>query len=107
MNLSEYQRQAADFAIYPNRYNNPTYPVLGLTGEAGEIANKVKKLQRDGLYLDDIWEDIHAELGDVLWYLAALADEFGMDLDIVAEQNLDKLRSRKARNAIGGSGDYR
>lgn len=102
-----YQWYAQGYAQYPNQGNNPEYPVLGLTGEAGEIANKVKKLQRDGLAIEDIKDDIAAELGDVLWYAAAVATEFGLDLGKVASDNLVKLHSRKARGVIGGSGDNR
>jgi NTP pyrophosphatase (non-canonical NTP hydrolase) len=107
MDLTEYQWRSQDFAIYPNRFVNPEYPTLGLTGEAGEIANKVKKMQRDDLSMDDIRADIESEMGDVLWYLAALAEEFGLSLADVAEKNLTKLLKRRAQNAIQGSGDWR
>ena len=89
----------------PNYY----YPALGLAGEAGEIANKVKKIMRDDncILTDEKKEDLIGELGDVLWYLAALATELGIDLGEVAEKNIEKLFSRKERGKLGGSGDAR
>lgn len=83
--------------------------VLGLVGESGEVAEKLKKILRDhgGKITEDDKQAIAHELGDVLWYLARLADLSGYSLDQVAEMNLEKLSSRKARNQIGGSGDNR
>lgn len=107
MNLSDYQVRAWDFAMYPNKGYNLEYPTLGLTGEAGEIANKVKKVQRDDLLICDVADDLASELGDVLWYVAALATELGLDLDELAYDNLQKLNSRAMRGVIGGSGDNR
>jgi len=107
MDLDDYQRRAFEFAIYPYRLNNPEYATLGLVGEAGEIANKVKKMQRDGKTKDDLRSDIGAEIADVLWYCGALATEFGLSLDILAQNNLNKLESRQARGVLGGSGDNR
>ena len=88
---------------------NPIYPTLGLTGEAGEVADKVKKVIRDrqGVFDQETCEAIKLELGDVLWYVAQLASELGYDLEQVAEANLQKLSSRAARGRIGGSGDQR
>jgi len=88
---------------------NPIYPTLGLTGEAGEVADKVKKVIRDrqGVFDVETREAIKLELGDVLWYVAQLASEMGYDLNDVAEANLQKLSSRAARGRIGGSGDQR
>lgn len=80
------------------------YSVLGLTGEAGELANKVKKTIRDGNVSVD---ELAAELGDVLWYVSAVADNLGFKLEYIAETNLNKLRNRAERNAIKGSGDDR
>jgi NTP pyrophosphatase (non-canonical NTP hydrolase) len=108
MNLSDYQVKAWGFAMYPGAgYNNLEYPTLGLTGEAGEIANKVKKVQRDNRLVSDVRDDLASELGDVLWYVAALATELGLDLDDLAYDNLQKLNSRAVRGVIGGSGDNR
>lgn len=107
MNLTEYQWKAFDFALYPDILRNPAYPALGLCGEAGEVANKIKKLQRDGLSVDEVRDGVASEMGDVLWYLAALAEELGLSLAEVAEQNLIKLSKRRAQNAIQGSGDWR
>lgn len=83
--------------------------VLGLVGESGEVAEKLKKILRDhaGKITDDDKQAIAHELGDVLWYLARLADLSGYSLAQVADMNLEKLSSRKARNQIGGSGDNR
>jgi NTP pyrophosphatase (non-canonical NTP hydrolase) len=106
MKLDEYQTQAESTAIYPTEYN-VLYPTLGLAGEAGEVADKVKKLVRDGephLFYKD---DIAKELGDVLWYVAILARDLGYSLEEVAQKNLDKLEDRKNRNMLQGSGDDR
>jgi Predicted pyrophosphatase len=87
----------------------PSYPTLGLCGEAGEVADKVKKVLRDGegRFDDAVRDDLRLELGDVLWYVAQLATELDLDLADVAAANLEKLASRAARNVIGGSGDRR
>lgn len=89
------------------------YPALGLAGEAGEVAEKVKKLYRDTDYVEsskltvDFRVDLVRELGDVLWYLTALARLAGVSLQNVAEENIAKLASRRERNMIHGSGDNR
>lgn len=106
MDLRTYQRFAEEYMVYPRRLQYE-YPVLGLVGEAGEIANKVKKISRDELDPESLKDDIKAELGDVLWYLAAVATEFDIDLDEVGRNNLAKLANRKARDVIRGSGDNR
>ena len=103
MTFSEYQEKARSTAIYPQD-RAIVYPALGLAGEAGEVAEKVKKWIRDGALDKD---SIAKELGDVLWYVAQLATELGLELDQVAQANLDKLASRSARNVISGSGDSR
>ena len=107
--LNTYQAEASSTAAYPQAGQNPIYPTLGLTGEAGEVADKVKKVLRDnaGVFDDVTRESIKLEFGDVLWYLAQLARELGYDLEEVAQANLDKLSSRAARGRIGGSGDQR
>ena len=109
MLISDYENQARKTAIYP-RSQAIIYPTLGLTGEAGEVAEKVKKMIRDG-NLDP--HALHKEIGDVLWYLAALcndlSEEYGIDLSLskAAEINLEKLADRAKRNAIQGNGDNR
>lgn len=103
MTFEEYQEQARSTAIYP-RDRAIVYPALGLTGEAGEVAEKVKKWIRDGV-LDK--EAIAKELGDVLWYIAALSGDLEISMDEIASQNIQKLRDRAARGKIQGSGDDR
>jgi len=109
MDFNYYQNRARETAIYPNMGSEFTYPALGLVGEAGEIANKLKKVIRDnsGILSDDVRESVSAELGDVLWYVAQLATEMGTDLNAIAQRNIDKLASRKERGVIAGSGDNR
>ena len=109
MELAEYQNQSRTTAVYPNAGANLTYPALGLCGEAGEAAEKVKKAIRDdgGQLTPARREALAAELGDVLWYLAPLATEAGHDLDEIAEENLHKLLSRRERGVLQGSGDRR
>ena len=102
MYLSQYQKQAAETAIYPKN-KALEYLALGLVGEAGEVANKIKKVIRDGTSPNNVRD----ELGDVLWYLAMLSTELGYSLDTVADKNLWKLANRKERNVLGGSGDNR
>jgi NTP pyrophosphatase (non-canonical NTP hydrolase) len=107
--LSDYQLSSRATAVYPVAGNNLTYPALGLCGEAGECAEKVKKAIRDdgGVLSDERRAALAAELGDVLWYVAQLATEAGLDLDEVAEDNLAKLLSRRDRGVLQGSGDAR
>jgi NTP pyrophosphatase (non-canonical NTP hydrolase) len=107
--LSEYQNSSRATAVYPDAGDNLTYPALGLCGEAGECAEKVKKALRDdaGVLTDERRAALAAELGDVLWYLAQLSTEAGLDLDAIAEENLAKLLSRKERQVLQGSGDSR
>lgn len=109
VNLSDYQRRSRATAVYPDAGANLTYPALGLCGEAGEAAEKVKKTIRDdgGVLSDERRAALAAELGDVLWYVAQLATEAGLDLDALAEENLAKLLSRQERNVLQGSGDTR
>ncbi len=106
--LSEYQRLARRTAEYP-REAWLIYPALGLAGEAGEVAEHVKKAIRDdgGTVSDERRAALAKELGDVLWYLAGLASELGLDLDEIAEGNLEKLLSRQRRGVLSGSGDER
>ena len=109
MNFDEYQKLAKSTAIYPYRYET-IYPALGLCGEAGEVAEKVKKSIRDGLEFyenNPLKESLTKEFGDVQWYISALASDLDISLNDVAEGNIEKLSSRKKRNMIGGSGDDR
>lgn len=109
MNFSTYQDEMKKTVIYPHQGENLAYPALGLTGEAGEVADKVKKIIRDnnGQLTKETRDDIILELGDVLWYLAALCLELNISLEEVAEINVKKLQSRKERGTLTGSGDHR
>lgn len=110
--LNEYQAMALETAIYPEEFK-VIYPALGITGEAGEVSDKIKKLIRDKGYKggwiesDKDREDIALELGDVLWYVATLAHDIGFTLEQVAMLNYFKLQKRKEQNKLGGSGDHR
>ena len=108
MELGEYQRLSRRTAGYP-RDAWLAYPALGLAGEAGEVAEQVKKSIRDdgGTVSDERREALTKELGDVLWYTAQLATELDLDLDEIARINLDKLLSRQRRGVLSGSGDDR
>ena len=110
--LNEYQSWSRETAVYPTDSDKEKYAylALGLVGESGEVAEKVKKFLRgdDGLvFSDERKEDIKKELGDVLWYMARLSDELGITLSEIAQLNYDKLTSRKERDKIRGSGDNR
>ena len=109
MLLNDYQLESRSTARYPDAGNNLIYPTLGLTGEAGEVADKVKKLIRDrgGVMDQQFKEDLALELGDVLWYVAQLATELGLSLEQVASANLSKLKSRSQRGTLQGEGDHR
>ena len=109
MELNHYQRESRKTALYPDVGSNAIYPTLGLVGEAGEVADKVKKILRDknGLFDEESKGEIKLELGDVLWYISQLSSELGYELEEVAEANLKKLKSRKNRGKIQGSGDDR
>ena len=106
--LDMYQQVAKTTAIYP-REQAIIYPTLGLTGEAGEVANKVKKIIRDGSNSKDerLVSEIKSEIGDCLWYIAVLASDFDIKLSDIASANLEKLAIRKKNNTIHGSGDNR
>jgi NTP pyrophosphatase (non-canonical NTP hydrolase) len=109
MKFSEYQEKSRVTALYPDKDNNFIYPTLGLVGESGEIAEKIKKVLRDdsGKLSNEKKQEIGKELGDVLWYISQLTTELGMNLDEIAEGNIKKLYSRLDRGVIGGSGDNR
>lgn len=106
--LNEYQEGALETAFFPIQHN-VIYPTLGLTGEAGEVADKVKKIIRDkdGILTQTDAVEIAKELGDVLWYIAVLSDKLGFTLQEVAQMNYDKLKSRQQRNKLSGNGDNR
>jgi NTP pyrophosphatase (non-canonical NTP hydrolase) len=108
MDLSDYQRRSRATAEYP-REAWLAYPALGLAGEAGEVAEHAKKAIRDdaGSVTDERRAAMAKELGDVLWYVAQIASELGLDLDEIAQGNLEKLLSRQRRGVLSGSGDER
>lgn len=109
MTFEEYQIEARKTAIYPDKDNNFIYPTLGLAGEAGEVAEKIKKVLRDnqGIVSEEKKTEITKELGDVLWYVANLSQELGISLEEVAQKNIEKLKSRQQRDELHGSGDNR
>lgn len=106
--FTEYQAGAVSTAIYPEQYRI-IYPALGLANEAGEVLGKIKKVLRDkgGAFSDEDKQVIGKELGDVLWYLAATAEDLDLDLGDIALTNLAKLQDRQMRGVLGGSGDNR
>lgn len=109
--FEDYEAVVDKTALYPGRHGTAVapYPVLGLTGEAGEVAEKFKKILRDkdGVISNEDAQEIIKELGDVLWYITAIATDLNYDLQAVAEANAEKLLSRLERNVIKGSGDNR
>lgn len=109
MDFNEYQKKALETAIYPDIGNNFIYTAIGLFGESGEIANKLNKIIRDhgGAISENARNDLIVELGDCLWFLSAACSELNCNLEEVANQNLEKLSSRKERNILSGSGDER
>lgn len=109
MTFQEYQDESRKTAIYPDKDNNFIYPTLGLAGEAGEVAEKIKKVIRDGngIVSDEKREEIIKELGDVMWYVANLSTELKISLEDVVLKNIEKLQSRQQRNELHGSGDNR
>jgi NTP pyrophosphatase (non-canonical NTP hydrolase) len=108
VDLSDYQQLSRRTAEYP-REAWLAYPALGLAGEAGEVAEHAKKAIRDdgGSVSDERKDSMSKELGDVLWYVAQIATELGLDLNEIADQNLQKLLSRQQRGVLSGSGDER
>ncbi len=114
MDLDDYQVSARRTAIYREVTGEGSqlaiaYTALGLAGEVGEVADKVKKIIRDSKELNDIevLNDLEKELGDVLWYFALCCDELGLNPNEVAHKNLDKLAKRQEENKLRGSGDNR
>nr|DAO59815.1 MAG TPA: NTP-PPase-like protein [Caudoviricetes sp.] len=108
MEINEYQKAALTTAVYPED-KRIIYPTLGMCGEAGEVADKVKKVIRDNNqdFTNDRKREIAKEIGDVLWYCATLSHDIGFSLEEVAQMNIDKLASRQRRGKLSGSGDNR
>ena len=111
MNFKDYQDQAAQTAMYPrgDMAQALQYVGLGLAGEAGEVANAIKKMVRDdwGVLTNGRRDQLLYELGDVLWYVAMMARDIDVSLDEVARINLDKLQDRASRGVVKGEGDER
>ena len=107
MQLNEYQGHALETAVYPIE-GKIIYPILGLAGEAGEVADKYKKIVRGDKTLDSKTRDaLVGEVGDVLWYIAVLSADLGFTLEEVAQINVQKLSSRQERGVLKGDGDTR
>ena len=112
MELDEYQKKAAKYDLFEKAKINEVgflEKVLGLVGEAGETADKVKKILRDkdGVISEEDRDLVVKELGDTLWYIAAISRYLGVDLSEVASGNIEKLESRYQRNKLHGEGDKR
>lgn len=109
MNLNDYQQLALRTAAPKDKKNELFHLLLGLCGESGEIAEKMKKIVRDhdSDFSKFDTDDLTKELGDVLWHLAVIADYFDIPLNDVGEKNIAKLADRLKRGVIGGSGDNR
>lgn len=108
--MNDYQKQAVTTIVTTNDpFKDLMAYILGLGGESGEVLEKVKKIVRDknGELSPEDKEEIIKELGDVLWYIAVIADELNYDLQEVADINLKKLQKRKRENKLKGSGDNR
>ena len=108
MNFNDYQKEAKKTLIY-KKDDKLQYLALGLTGEAGEVADKIKKIMRDkdGQINDEDKDALVKELGDVLWYMSQIAEFLGVEFEEVANKNLEKLFSRYERGVIKGEGDNR
>ena len=110
MNFDDYQISCKSTAVFPGKDKGDLiYPVLGLCGEAGEVAEKLKKLIRDKNNIRDkeFMDEIKKELGDVLWYVATICTSLNFGMEDVARTNIIKLLDRKKRNKLQGNGDYR
>jgi len=110
MDFNEYQLMCKSTAVFPGKDEGDiVYPTLGLTGEAGEVAEKVKKLIRDkgGVRDQEFIDGIGKEIGDVLWYVATLCTSLDIKMATVAHNNIIKLLDRKDRNVIKENGDER
>ena len=109
MELNDYQKRSRKTALYTLIGHPVIYPTLGLVNEAGEVAGKIKKVFRDkeGQFSEETLHALESELGDVLWYLAQVSTELGLNLDDIAEANLTKLSDRMDRGKLKGDGDTR
>ena len=101
--LDEYQVQASELRL-PSA--TPDYAVLGLVGEVGELFGLMAKAVRDGRKFDHE-QNVKKELGDILWFVSAIAEDNGFTLEEIARSNINKLQDRKSRNVLQGSGDNR
>jgi NTP pyrophosphatase (non-canonical NTP hydrolase) len=108
MEFAQYQERAIKTAIY-NKEHSIIYPALGLANEAGEVLGKLKKVLRDnnGGYTTEHINAIGSEIGDTLWYMAALCRDLGLNMNDIANENLRKLEDRQNRGVLSGSGDTR
>jgi len=104
MDFLTYQKQASETAVYAKKYD-AIYPLVGLVSEVGEVCSLIKRNMRDGVELD--LKEIEKELGDVLWYLSALATDLGLSLDLIARNNIEKLKKRMENQTIHGKGGDR
>ncbi|MGC1177376.1 MAG: nucleoside triphosphate pyrophosphohydrolase family protein [Candidatus Saccharimonadales bacterium] len=110
MTFDEYEKQALTTVLSTgDEFKDLLHWVLGINGEAGEVAEKLKKIIRDkqGVISQEDKVELAKEIGDVLWYLAVFAHDLGVPLDNIARKNLEKLKSRKTRGVLGGAGDNR
>lgn len=110
MTFEEYEKAALSTVLSTgDPFKDLLHWVLGLNGEAGEVAEKLKKIIRDknSVITEEDKQEMAKEIGDVLWYLAVFAHDLGVPLDQIAATNLAKLKSRKDRGVLGGDGDNR
>lgn len=105
LDFNEYQYQAKK---YRTLSANTVYSMYGLVGEVGELHSLIAKCIRDNTpSVPELRDPIIKELGDILWFVSAIADDWGIPLEEIAQGNLTKLAGRKERGTIGGSGDDR
>lgn len=110
MTFDEYQKQALTTAhSHPDPQMNQTIWAMGISGEAGEVLEKWKKIvaYKGGKISEEDLAELAKELGDVVWYIAVLADSLGLSFEDVMQRNVEKLKSRQARGVIKGAGDNR
>ncbi len=104
--LDDYRDFTRETMIYDSN-DAYEYTIMGLCSEAGEVAGKFKKFLRDGTSWEDLTKDMTKELGDVLWYVDRIADEFNISVADILSANIEKLAARKEANTLTGSGDNR